>query len=192
MNEKERKEFLLSMYNQMWININRHILITWQPIALIITVIGLFALARNGIIEYSIIISIIMLICGWYIAHILDSSLWYNRNIVIISNIERQFLIDSDVKEIHCYFKKPHKDRKMINHFIIQAMLGIGIIGISFILYISELINNIQMVTKNSFNSFVNVLPFIVLIILAIILGWFYLNTNKKYIEFIKRSPGKI
>lgn len=192
MPEAERKEFLLSIYNQMWSNINRHILLTWQPVALIFTVIGLFALAGNNIVNYAIIISIVILFCGWYLAHIIDSSHWFNRNIVIISNIEKQFLMDSDEKEVHFYFKRIHKQKeKMIDHFKIQFSLGIGIIIISILLYLTKISWKIHLSTP-SISSIINGLPFIFLLIITCLLWKQYKNNFDKYNELISKSPGKI
>jgi hypothetical protein len=51
-------------------------------------------------------------------------SYWYNRNLVIIANIERQFL---GRKEIHYYFGKHRKKSAMITHLKIQYARGLGI-----------------------------------------------------------------
>jgi hypothetical protein len=53
-------------------------------------------------------------------------SYWYNRNLVIIANIERQFLGPDDLKEIHYYFGKHRKKSAMITHLKIQYALGLG------------------------------------------------------------------
>ena len=55
----------------------------------------------------------------------LDAGYWYNRNLVIIANIERQFLDKSDLKDIYFYWGKHRSVKnKMITHIRIQAVLG--------------------------------------------------------------------
>ena len=53
-------------------------------------------------------------------ANLIDSSYWYNRNLVIIANIERQFLELKDLKEIHYYFGAHRPKNKMITHLKVQ------------------------------------------------------------------------
>src|SRR3546814_2866580 len=45
-------------------------------------------------ISLDVAASLIILLCAWLYAHMLDAAYWYNRNLVIIANIERQFLLD--------------------------------------------------------------------------------------------------
>ena len=56
-----------------------------------------------------------------------DASHWYNRNLVIIANIERQFLKVSDLRDIHYYFGRHRKTGAIINHLEIQMYLAVGV-----------------------------------------------------------------
>jgi hypothetical protein len=54
----------------------------------------------------------------------LSARAWYNRNLVIIANIERQFLTESDLHNIHYYFGKHRNKSSMLTHLRIQWHLA--------------------------------------------------------------------
>src|SRR6266511_2529460 len=99
---EHRYELLLRMYDQMFSDINRHIQIVWQSVGVLAStfgiLVGILALFEkqvpiglaNALLDVAT--ALIMLIVGWLLAHVYDASYWYNRNLVIIANIERQFL----------------------------------------------------------------------------------------------------
>ncbi len=130
----QRQEFLFRMYDQMFNDINRHINIIWQPITVLVGSSGLLTIGVKAIIPIDIAISLIIILVGWLIANIYDSAYWYNRNLVIIANIERQFLRREDLKQIHYYFGEHRKKNSMLTHMRIQWCLGI-FIGLVIILY---------------------------------------------------------
>ncbi len=105
----KRDEFLLHMYDQMFNDINTHILVVWQSVGVLVGAFAIFALTEKQIITLDIAAALIVLLAAWLIGHIYDASYWYNRNLVIIANIERQFLAAADLKEVHYYFGKHRK-----------------------------------------------------------------------------------
>ena len=84
-----RKEFLLKMYDQMFNDINTHILVVWQSVGVVVGAFAVFALAEKNIIPIDYACSLMIILCAWLLANLYDSSYWYNRNLVIIANIER-------------------------------------------------------------------------------------------------------
>lgn len=88
---------------------------------------AVFGLVEKSIISIDIAVSLIVLLAGWLLAHLYDASYWYNRNLVIISNIERQFLQREDLKSIHYYFGKHRSRTSMLTHLKIQYFLGVSI-----------------------------------------------------------------
>lgn len=123
----ERKEFLVQMYNQMFNDVNRHIMVVWQSIGVLIGAFAIFALVEKNIVTLDVAVSLIVLLAAWLVAHLLDASYWYNRNLVIIANIERQFLTKEDLKSIHYYFGAHRPKNRMITHLKIQVALGVGL-----------------------------------------------------------------
>lgn len=115
------------MYGQLMNDINRHIVVVWQSVGVLFGAFAVFALVEKKLISQDIATSLIVLLCGWVIAHVYDASHWYNRNLVIIANIERQFLKVSDLREIHYYFGRHRKTGAIINHLEIQMYLAIGV-----------------------------------------------------------------
>ena len=94
-----REEFLVEMYKQMFNDINRHIMVVWQSVGVLISAFAIFALVEKNVISSDIATSIIILLCAWLYAHLVDSGYWYNRNLAIIANIERQFLKKEDLRD---------------------------------------------------------------------------------------------
>ena len=123
----ERKEFLVQMYNQMFNDINRHIMVVWQSIGVLIGAFAIFALVEKNIVSLDVAVALIVLLTAWLVAHLLDASYWYNRNLVIIANIERQFLTKDDLQKIHYYFGAHRPKNRMITHLKIQVALGAGL-----------------------------------------------------------------
>lgn len=194
--DERRYNFLIAMYNQLWGNINRHINLIWQPIALLITIFGLLFLSKDGTIDFNLSVSLIIIFVGWFIAHVYDSSHWYNRNLIIISNIEKQFLRKSDVEYIHPYFiddsdkKSDFDEKRMITHFKLQLYLGIIMLIIIILFYIINTIEQLNSELKFILNLEV-CLPIVLLILVTIWLQNFKKKIFKKYKFLKEKSPGK-
>lgn len=188
-----RQEFLIKMYNQTWNNINRHINVIWQPIGLLIASLGLLSLGEKNIINFDIAVALIILFCGWFIAHVYDSAHWYNRNLIILSNIEKQFLTKKDEKEIHYFFSRPFPEKEpMITHFKLQKLLGYGII---LLVIVFHMLNRITFVSIDNANILITVqywLPYLTILAVFVYLDYHIKKLHKKYNELIEKSPGKI
>ena len=125
----DRREFLIKMYDQMFNDINTHILVVWQSVGVVVGAFAVFSLVEKNIIPTDFACSLMILLCAWLIAHLYDASYWYNRNLVIIANIERQFLKKSDLSEVQYYFGKHRGKSAMLTHLRIQYGLGVAIAG---------------------------------------------------------------
>jgi hypothetical protein len=124
----DRKTFLIEMYRQMFADINRHMTVVWQAVSVVVGAFAILALVEKQIVPIDIAISLIIILCAWMYAHMLDGGYWYNRNLVIIANIERQFLERSDLHDIQYYFGKHRSAKnKMISYFRVQAGLAVAI-----------------------------------------------------------------
>ena len=102
--DERRDEFLLAMYNQLLNDINRHIMVVWQSVGVLVGAFAILALVEKNLISLDLAVAIVVLLCGWLCAHLIDAGYWYNRNLVMIANIERQFLLESDLRDIQSYF----------------------------------------------------------------------------------------
>ncbi len=185
-----RKELLLRLYDQLYNDINRHITVVWQSITVLIGGFAVFAFTEKGIITLDIATCLILLLSGWLLAHVLDAAYWYNRNLVMIANIDRQFLGETDLKEIHYYFGKHRPENKMLIHLRIQAALGLGvavlILGYHFL---TRVLPDLDAPWTNF--ELQRMLPYVFLILILPFLCWIRKHRNKSYAEFLKNSPGK-
>jgi hypothetical protein len=186
----EREELLLRMYDQLFNDINRHIMVVWQSIGVLIGAFAIFALVEKNILSLDLAAMIVLLLCAWLIAHLYDAAYWYNRNLVIIANIEKQFLNKDDLRDIHYYFGAHRPKNKMIEHLSIQMWLGLGLGLIILIYHFFERVGPGLTYSFSDF-EFTRALPYILVLV-----SWRYLyllkiNCEEKYQEFLSNSPGK-
>ena len=187
--ETTREKLLLQMYDQMFNDINRHIMVVWQSIGVLVGSFAIFALAEREVVSIDVAASLIVLIAGWSLAHHLDASYWYNRNLAIIANIERQFLEQKDLKQIHYYFGSHRPHNRMITHLNIQVFLAFGI---AFIVMFSHFYERVMLGFGLSIANLepLRAMPYVVVVGLLYPLLRLRGNRNRSYKEFIKNSPG--
>lgn len=177
------------MYDQMFSDINRHITVIWQSVGVVVGAFAIFALVEKSVISLDLATSIIIILCGWLFAHMLDAGYWYNRNLVIISNIERQFLLASDQKDIQYYFGAHRsKSNRMITHLRIQSALGWGILILIVLFHFLQRVAP-GMVSNSVFEP-VRALPYIVLVLSLGFCWWLACDRNRSYSSFVNNSPG--
>jgi len=183
-----RKRFLIELYNQLWNSINKRLSLIWESIGVLAGAFAIFALTEKNIISLNYATAIIIIISAWFLAHTIDMSFWYNRNLAMIANIERLFLSIKDVKLIYPYFAERRKN-KMVSYLKIQAALGIGIIVIvTAIHFFQKIIPVIRCV--NAFEG-ESIIPYLILLACVILLVRFKKIRNADYDRFLKTSPGK-
>ncbi|MDD5327476.1 MAG: hypothetical protein PHY02_06640 [Phycisphaerae bacterium] len=180
----------MKMYDQMFNDINTHIMVVWQSIGAVVGAFAFFALAEKNIISVDIATALILLLVGWFIAHLYDAAYWYNRNLCIIANIEKEFLIKDDLKNIHYYMGQHRPNNAMITHIKIQYALGVGI-GLLVVLY--HFFTRVVPGFSSSWDNFElqHSLPYILFVVSIIYLLHLRKQRNKSYSEFLKNSPGK-
>jgi hypothetical protein len=184
-----RDEFITEIYKQMFNDINRHIMVVWQSVGVLVGAFAIFALVEKKVLSLDIASTIIILLCAWLYAHLLDASYWYNRNLVIIANIERQFLGQDDLKHIHYYFGKHRPDNKMITHLKIQLALGIGLSGLVLLFHFFDRVLPGLSLNLSHLESW-RALPYIFTIASLFYCRSIQKDRNMSYKEFIKNSPG--
>lgn len=183
-----REDFLVEIYRQMFADINRHILVVWQSVGAVLGAFALLALAQDDVVPLDWAIGLILLICVWLGAHLIDASYWYNRNLAIIANVERQFLGRDDLKQIHYYFGKHRPDNVMIEHLSIQAAFGVGVAGFVLLYhFITRVVGSVDVQAPIDVPKLV---PYAVAVIGAAYLLRLRTKTGEKYQEFLRESPG--
>jgi len=186
----KREEFLLEMYRQMFADINRHMTVVWQAVSVVVGAFAILALVEKDIIPVDIAVALIVVLCAWMYAHMLDGGYWYNRNLAMISNIERQFLIKSDLVEIQYYFGK-HRSKKnrMISYFRVQAGLAIAIAGLVILFhFLTRILPGLREPWANFEPT--RTLPYLT-VAAAIWVCWRFAGDRQDaYENFLSNSPG--
>ena len=122
---------------------------------------------------------------------VIEANYWYNRNLVIIANIEKQFLYIEDLKDIHHYFSNHRKDNQMLKMMVIQLLF---FLAISILVLIFHFVQQVY----SSFHlnihdiDFIKSTPYFLTFVSCILLYKFYCNRIESYNSFIARSPGLI
>ena len=173
----------------MFNDIDTHILVVWQSVGVVVGAFAVFALVEKNIIPIDFACSLMIMLSAWLIAHLYDASYWYNRNLVIIANIERQFLGGADLKDIHYYFGKHRAKSAMLTHLKIQYWLGIGIaLLFAFYHFATRVLPGIHQPVRNF--EFLRSLPYLFILLSFVLLWRLRHNRIESYEEFLRNSPG--
>ena len=129
----KREDFLLAMYREMWSNINRHIGVIWNSVTVLFSAFAFLSFVERRLLPIEYASTLLIIVVSWQLAHVYDASYWFNRNLLIIKNIERQFLGRPDLHDIHFYFGRD-RGNKLMEHFQIQFGLGLTV-GILVLTY---------------------------------------------------------
>lgn len=187
--QKARSDFLIAMYNQMMNDINRHIVVVWQSVSVLFGAFAIFALVEKQILSFDVAASLIVMLSTWVIAHVYDASYWYNRNLVIIANIERQFLRQTDLKEIHYYFGTHRRRNAMITHLELQRLLAVAVAVLVLMIHFATIM--LPILDNKSVAKFVNFLPWVFALLGLVVWWWSHEKASKRYETFLSNSPGK-
>jgi hypothetical protein len=185
----DRRAFLGRMYDQMFNDINTHILVVWQSAGVLVTAFAVLALSEKGIVPFDIATALLMLLAMWLLCHLEDASYWYNRNLIIIANIERQFLHAQDLHDIHYYFGKHRAAGQMIYHLRIQYAFGVGISAVVLLLHFATRVWPGLGASWSSF-ELMRAVPYLVTLAGLLFIGKLRSDFKEKYAEFLDNSPG--
>lgn len=190
MSEPDRRDqLLLKMYDQMFSDINRHILVVWQSVGVLVGAFAIFALTEKRIITIDVATALVVLLAAWLVAHLYDAAYWYNRNLTIIANIERQFLVKDDLKLVHYYFGKHRPNNPMLTHLKIQYALAVGLVAIVLGWhFLAQVVPGFG-APWATFDP-LRAVPYATTIAAVGYLARLRRQRNKSYTEFVTNSPG--
>lgn len=184
---KRRDDFLLAMYNQMWGNIDRHILVIWQSVGALLGAFAVLALIEKNVLPVDLACSLMVVICAWVAAHVIDANFWFTRNLVIIINIERQFLLAKDLHDIHPYFLDHRKPK--LDHLVVQGCLAASVfLLISGWHFFTRVAPGFDLPWRNL--EFFRALPYVVALVAAVLLTLFKRKHKASYEALLRNSPG--
>jgi len=185
----KRPEFLLKMYETYNDEIARHFGLAWQAVtvfaASIVAVVT--ASSRIGNAPAYAIISIYLALVTWALEIIIDASYWYNRNLVVIANIERQFMKESDARDIQWYFVK-HRPRNSPITFMRSLVLFLcSLVVLTLLCYFFVPAINDNGCALHYWTTYI---PVGVLLAAVLVLRAFSWEKNRQYQEFLANAPG--
>ena len=183
--EADRTALLLQMYRRRFDDIDRHIRVVWQSTGSVVGVFALFALVERGTVSMDLAVSIVVLMNAWSSAQVIDASYWYNRNSVIATNIEREFLRAEDTVLIHGYFLTHRAGNAMISYLRIQLWLA-GVLAALVLLFHALALASGRAPVENTAP-----LPYLVAGFAIVVLHLFQSRADAKYLGFLRASPGR-
>jgi hypothetical protein len=192
-NSDRRDRFLIEMYKECSGHLNRHILISWQSVGVLAGALAVFVIGdkldakTDARIDY--VIAIVVLLCGWLYAHLHDANNWFNRNMHLITNIERQFLRPTDVSEIHFYFKF-HRPPKLIMHFRIQWSMAVALWLLVLMHHFHQRIYPGFQLSWAHFEWWRSI-PYVMTLLCLMYCAHVARNRKLDYEELVAKSPGK-
>ena len=161
----------------------------WQSVGVLVGAFAILALVEKNLISLDLAVAIVVLLCGWLCAHLIDAGYWYNRNLVMIANIERQFLLESDLRDIQSYFGAHRPKNKMIRHLRIQFALGVGVALLILIFHF--LIRVVPGLGASSRFDVFRTMPYVIGFVVALYCWREKATRDEEYLAFKKTSPGK-
>lgn len=154
---------------------------------MLIAAITAFALIKDNLFSLDMAASVALISCIWLLAHVYDASFWYNRNIVIIANIEQQFLRQDDGGEMKSFFSENQPKGVYMSHCIQRALgISVAVLVLGFQFYETIL----PILLKQSKFEIFNAAPWIIAACGGLIWAIKAHSNVKKYNEFIKNSSG--
>jgi hypothetical protein len=187
--EGKRADFLIQMYETYNAEIARHFGLAWQAVSVFLaSIIAIVAAIKQiGGIPAYVVISLYFLLVTWAVEVVIDAAFWYNRNLVVVANIERQFMKPSDARDIHWYFLAHRPFNKPITFMRSLLLFLVSIAFVVLIFYFTLPEINGQ---KDFFCSISSYIPLIIAAGLALVIRNFAIDKNKEYLTFLANAPG--
>ena len=188
--EERRDEFLRLMYGEMWNNINRHLTVTWQAVGVVAAGFAVFlGIADKNPSMIDAAAGLMIIVSGWLLSHIYDANTWFNRNLGIIANIERQFLAKNDAAEIQFYFTEPHR-RRLLSHLRVQRDFGLAA---AVLVLVTHFLVRVLPGIHEPWDHFdpIRTLPYLAVLGCIWWVGYSRREQRESVDEFVIKSPGR-
>jgi hypothetical protein len=181
--DDKRKDFLLQFYDASWDNVTRADDAAWKMFAAYAAVFAGLAVAFSaiGVVGFLSIMTIFSFLA---IALALNGNLWFVRNIGQISNIEAEFLLQTDYGVI-----VPKKYRHKVSFFSLEHfeawwVLIFGYFAINIAL-LAVLLPQIKDCVDIEYVLSVYTLSLILTVIYGVLL-------DRRHKRFMKNAPGRL
>ena len=118
----------------------------------------------------------------------MDAGSWFNRNLALIRNIEREFLSSSDQAAIHPFFAEKHRGAKLVEHFRIQVALAAVIWSLAILEHLAFRMP--AFCSDGARGKALLLLPYVLSTVLFAGLAWLRGHYRAKHESLVSQSPG--
>lgn len=180
--DNDRKRFLLEFYQVCWNNVTRAEEAAWKMFAAYTAIFAGLAFA-SGTIGIAGFLSVLSIFSFLAIALSLNANLWFVRNIGLVSNLEKEFLRESDYGVL---VPKSYKEKIPFFSFGVFEAWWVLIVAY-FSISLTVLIVLFPQISDCNQKLLVLAI-YLVSLFLTILYGIFL---NLRHKKFVKGAPGK-
>jgi hypothetical protein len=110
---RQRHEFILHYYDMATKDLDRHLKVGWETIAIVAGAIATLSIAPERLpVPLAVTTSLVILF--WGMLHLLDANYWAVRAIAFLANVEAIYFSKEDRRHIHPYVGW-HPSFKLLN-----------------------------------------------------------------------------
>jgi hypothetical protein len=176
------------MYGQLMGDINRHIIVVWQMVGVLAASVAALVIAHKQGIPAAYALLLVVFVGAWAVEHLYDSNYWYNRNLIMITNIERVFLVESDLDHIHPYFAEHRGSNSFLAHLRIQRNYTVALVlGALMYFTVRDVLPTLDV---NADINWLHVLPYAAVAAFFWKIGSLSDTYEGKYLQYREISPG--
>jgi hypothetical protein len=139
---KERRHaFILQYYAMAVRDLDRHLGIGWQSIALVAGTVAAISLGEKGDLPVPVAVSGALAVGFWGMLNILDADYWATRAIAFLANVEAVYLSEEDRSVFNPYIGR-HPPFKMLDSLRYQFSAVVAFICITLVYFAWKVLVN--------------------------------------------------
>ena len=194
---KNRHEFILQYYNMAVQDLDRHLKIGWQTIAVVAGAIATLSLGEQGPLPIFVSISAALIVLFWGLQNVIDSNYWSLRAIGFLANVESVYFAKTDQTYFNHYagehppYHLMDSLKYQFNVCIILILTILGFFGYKILLIAGDFDVLISTyVNSGAIKILVWQFPIFVSLyyLRSILLTW--ARRHLGYLDFVLKSPG--
>lgn len=128
----QRHDFILHYYNMAVKDLDRHLLIGWQTIAVVAGAAASLSLGYKGDLPVPIAVVVTVVVLCWGMLNIIDANFWALRAIAFLANVEAVYFRESDRQFFNPYAGK-HPRYELLRTLAYQAWLILALLAVAVV-----------------------------------------------------------
>lgn len=194
----DRHDFVLHYYDMAVRDLERHLGIGWQTLAVVAGAIVSLSLGEKGELPDPVAVSTAVAVCLWGMLNIIDSNFWAARAIGFLANVEAAYLTAEDRRMLNPYVGK-HPPFKLMNSLLYQFYVAIAFLCVSIVYYFHKIFRSAGyslsgVLSLKRSNSSWEILFWYVPLLVAIVGVNLVIAAHRRrtedYLYFVEESPG--